>query len=364
MTDLLDKIKADPYNFICDFYEKMYIHIGHEVFSTLSLVIPSLILPAIPHSNARDIKSSINMLLICPPGNGKSGIAETFEKLAYNSFPFESITDAKLYEELSKKDFVSVTVGDVFKLFSDKTLAKTMENILGDEQKISRMTTRTDSTEKKIRACAFLAGTPNSLTSVISDGMLFRVSVCLVFHNPDEHEDIGEKIGNGTFEEKDGENAEDFIKDFYEELLRIQTDKHSSIDPISSYGVTSAQKSRIIEAWKPLVRGITRRTNLSFFRELHQGYRYMVAHAFLNIFNRKNDLGKLIIDDEDVTVAIKLMTNEIKIKEEILNCSTVVSEQKLKTTKDLSEYVDKAKRNKKQIKSTVSNIMGSLVKGL
>jgi hypothetical protein len=350
MYDLIEEIKKDPYNFICDFYERTYMHIGKEVFSILSLVIPSLILPAIPHRHARDIKASINMLLICPPGNGKSGIAETFEKLAYNAFPFESITDAKLYEVMSQKDYVSVIVGDVFKIFSDKILSKTMENILGDEQKISRMTKRTDSTEKKIRACAFLAGTPNSLTSVISDGMLFRTAVCLVFHNPDEHEDIGVKIGRGTFEEREGGDGEEAIREFYQELLRIQLNVHRNIDPIYKYGVSDAQRNRIIDAWKPLVRGITRKTNFSFFRELHQGYRYMIAHAFLNIFNRKNDNGILVIDDKDVEVAIKLMTNEIKVKEEILNCSSVVSEQRMKTTKDLSDYVDKAKKQNKSIK--------------
>jgi len=184
MTDLMERIRKDPYNFIKNYYEGIYMYMGREVFSTLALVIPSLILPSIPHEHAREIKPSINFLLIAPPGTAKSSIAETFSKLAYNSFPFESITDAKLYEVLSQKDFASVVVGDVFKIFSDKTLAKTMENILGDEQKISRMTKRTDSTEKKIKAVAFLAGTPNSLTSVISDGMLFRTAVCLVFHDP------------------------------------------------------------------------------------------------------------------------------------------------------------------------------------
>jgi len=60
---------------------------------------------------------------------------------------------------------------------------KTIENVLGEEQKISRMTKRTDSHEKKIKAVAFLSGTPNSLTSVISDGLIFRTSVFLLFHN-------------------------------------------------------------------------------------------------------------------------------------------------------------------------------------
>jgi intein/homing endonuclease len=291
----------------------------------------------------------------------KSSIAETFEKLAYNSFPFEYITDAKFYEVMSQKDFVSVVVGDVFKIFSDKMLNKTMENVLGDEQKISRMTKRTDSHEKKIKAVAFLAGTPNSLTTVISDGMIFRTAVCLIFHDPMEHEKIGEFVGNGAFNEHKGEDEEIAIEQFYKELLEIQLDRHPNISPIEGYVVKQEYKQQIIDTWKPLVKPITRRTKFSFFRELHQGFRYMVAHAFLNIYNREIKENKIVINQDDVNVAIELMKNELNTKFEVLSCSKVVSEEKMKTTKDLSEYVEKLKRNKINIKDTSTNIMGSLI---
>jgi hypothetical protein len=357
-------IKKDPYNFIRNYYEKVYMHMGKEVFSILSLVIPSLILPPIPHEQAREIKPSINFLLIAPPGTAKSSIAETFTKLSYNSFPFEYITDAKFYEVISQKDFVSVVVGDVFKIFSDKMLNKTMENVLGDEQKISRMTKRTDSYEKKIKAVAFLAGTPNSLTSVISDGIIFRTAVCLIFHDPMEHEKIGEFVGNGVFKDHKGDNEEIVIEQFYKELLEIQLSRHKDLDPVIGYIVKEEYKQRIIEAWKPLVKPITRKTKFSFFRELHQGFRYMVAHAFLNVFNRKTENGKIIIEEEDVDIAVELMTKELETKFEVLSCSKVVSEERMKTTKDLAEYVDRVKKNyNKPIKETSVNIMGSLIRG-
>jgi len=361
MTDLMERIRKDPYNFIRDYYEKIYMHMGKEVFSILSLVIPSLILPPIPHEHAREIKPSINFLLIAPPGTAKSSIAETFSKLAYNSFPFEYITDAKFYEVLSQKDFVSVVVGDVFKIFSDKMLNKTMENVLGDEQKISRMTKRTDSHEKKIKAVAFLAGTPNSLTTVISDGMIFRTAVCLIFHDPMEHERIGQFVGDGAFNEHKGEDEEVAIEQFYRELLEIQLDRHTNVSPVTGYIVKQEYKKRIIDEWKPLVKPITRRTKFSFFRELHQGFRYMVAHAFLNVYNREVKDGKIVITEEDVDIAVELMRNELQTKFEVLSCSKVVSEERMKTTKDLSEYVEKIKQNKVNIKETSVNIMGSLI---
>lgn len=364
MTDLLEQIKKDPYNFIRDYYEKIYMHMGREVFSILSLVIPSLILPPIPHEHAREIKSSINFLLIAPPGTAKSSIAETFSKLAYNSFPFEYITDSKFYEVISQKDFVSVVVGDVFKVFSDRMLNKTMENVLGDEQKISRMTKRTDSHEKKIKAVAFLSGTPESLTSVISEGMIFRTSVSLVFHDPFEHEKIGEFVGDGVFRDHKGKEEELAIEQFYGELFEIQQDKHGEIEPIEGYIVKEEFKKKLIDAWKPRVKSITRKTKFSFFRELHQGFRYMVAHAFLNVFNREIKKGRIVITEEDTDVAVELMVRELETKFEILSCSRVISEEKLKTTKDLAEYVDRVKRlnPKDKIKESSTNIIGSLLR--
>lgn len=358
--ELMEKIRSDPYNFIMDYYEKKYQHVGKEVFSILSLVIPSLILPPIPHEHAREIKTSINYLMIAPPGNSKSSIAETFSKLAYNSFPFESITDAKLYEVLSEKDFVSLVVGDVFKIFSDKVLNKTLENVLGDEQKISRMTKRTSSSERKIKAVAFLAGTPNSLTSVISDGIIFRTSVSLIFHNPEEHENIGEYVGNGAFTDCVDIEEEKAIEQFYKELLSIQCD-NENISPVKGYIVKTEFKKRIIDAWKPLVKPITRKTKFSFFRELHQGFRYLVSHAFLNIYNREVRDGKLVVNEEDVSVAIKLMEKELQTKFKILNSSNIVSEQKLKTITDLADYVDNLKKKNINLNKDTINILGSLI---
>lgn len=358
-----EEIYKDPYNFIRKYYESVYKDVGYDVFSTLALVIPSLILPAIPHKNAREIKPSINFLLIAPPGNCKSSIAETFEKLAYNSFPFESITDSKLYSELSKRDYVSLIVGDVYKIFSSAPLTKTMENVLGDEQKLSRFTQRTDAHEKKIRAVAFLAGTPNALNSVIQDGIIFRTAVHLLFHNPEEHERIGKFVTDGAFLEKEGNDIEQSIINYYHEILQIQTGEHTDFNQIKGYVVDPIFKDMIFKAWRPLVKPVTERTKFSFFRELHQAFRYMVAHAFLNIFNRKiQDKNLLVIDKRDVEVAIELMKKELNTKFEILSSSKVVSEERMKTTKDLAEFVEKCKNQNIPIKETAVNIMGSLIK--
>jgi intein/homing endonuclease len=293
----------------------------------------------------------------------KSSMCETFEKLAYNSFPFESITDSKLYSELSKRDFVSLVVGDVHKIFSNTALTKTMENVLGDEQKLSRFTQRTDAHEKKIRAVAFLAGTPNSLTSVIQDGIIFRTSVCLIFHDPEEHEEIGKFVTDGVFERKAGMEIEESIQKYYYELLQIQTNEHPDFKPIRGYVVDPEFKKMIFNAWRPLVKPVTERTKFSFFRELHQAFRYMVAHAFLNIFNREiRDREYLVIDKKDVEVAIDLMRKELKTKFEILSSNKVVSEEKLKTTKDLADFVRKCKNQKVDVSEKAVNIMGSLLR--
>lgn len=360
---MVDKdIRDAPYSYICDYYESVYKSAGRKVFSTLSLVIPSLLMPNISHSASRDIKSSINYLLIAPPGDGKSSLCETFSKLAYNSFPFESITDSKLYSVLSERDYVSLIVSDVFKIFSDKYLTKTMENVLGDEQKLSRFTQRTDSIEKKIKAVAFLAGTPNSLTSVISEGILFRTAVYLIFHDELEHEKIGEFIIDGAFEDKPKDNKELKIANYYQELFNIQLNQSKEFNRIVGYIVDKNFKREIINAWKPLVSPIVKRTKLSFFRELHQCMRYMCSHAFLSIFNREIIDNKLVIKEEDVKIAIELMKREIDTKHKILTCNSIVSEQKLRTTNELSEWVaDYEKKNRMKLGEDLKSIMNSLV---
>ncbi len=358
-----ERLVKDPYNYIRNYYESVYLDMGKKVFSILSLVIPSLILPDITHKNSRNIKSGINFLLIAPPGTAKSSLGETFAKLAYNSFPFESITDSKFYSIISQRDFVSLVIGDVFKVFSDKILTKTMENVLGDEQKISRLTQRTDDTEKKIKAVAFLAGTPNSLTSIIQEGILFRTSVCLVFHDEDEHEEIGEYISSGAFEKKETKGEEEKIMEYYQELLKIQTDRHTKIKPIKGYVFDKELREQLIKEWKPLVKPMVSRTKFAFFRELHQGMRYACSHCFLNIFNREIVDNKIVITQEDVDVAKKLMKNELETKYKILTCSRVVSEEKLKTVNDLSAWVNKYKtEHKKDVNKESLDIIGGLIK--
>jgi len=356
-------IRQSPYKYIRDYYESVYLDMGNRIFSILALVIPSLILPDIPHKNSRNIKSGINFLLIAPPGTAKSSLCETFEKLAYNSFPFESITDSKLYSILSQRDYVSLVVGDVFKVFSDKLLTKSMENVLGDEQKISRLTQRTGDTEKKIKAVAFLAGTPNALTSIIQEGILFRTAISLIFHDEDEHEEIGEYISDGAFEKKEVNGEEEKIIEYYQELLKIQTNKHADIKPITGYVFDKKLREQLINEWKPLVKPMVARTKFAFFRELHQGMRYACSHCFLNIFNREIIDDKIVITQEDVNVAKKLMKKELETKYKILTCSRVVSEEKLKTVNDLSSWVNKQKTKKKvNINKESMNIMGSLIK--
>lgn len=363
--ETLSELRTNPYNFIRNHYESVFKKTGHKVFSTLALSIPSLLLPDIPHKKSKPIKAGINFLLIIPPGGAKSAIASTFKRLSYSPFSFESITDSKLYEELSRKEKVSLIVGDVFKIFSNKDLVKTMENVLGDEQKLSRMTRNTSGEEKDIKAIAFLAGTPNSLTTVISDGMIFRMSVCLIFHNEQEHEEIGDYIGNGTFQEYDGDEVEEMIAQYYKTLEMVQRGVHPNIPKIVGYKVKPEFTKELTETWKPLVRATNRQTKFNFFRELHQGFRYLVAHAFLNIYNREvTKDGKLVITQDDVDAAKYLMKAEIMTKTRLLTCSRVVSDFKLKTVEDLTKYTQEVNAQyNKSIGKESQDIIANLLSG-
>ena len=57
----------------------------------------------------------------------------------------------------------------------------------------------------------------------------------------------------------------------------------------------------------------------------------MISHAFLSVFNRKIENGKLVVTKEDLNVALSLGAKNINIKKKIIKCDIFA-----KTMKDLA----------------------------
>ncbi len=332
-------IKDNPYKFICDHYEKRYLHMGRKVFSILSLLPVSLIIPDINTDKVGTIKSNLNVLVISPPGTAKSSIGDQFKKICYDPFPFEYISDSKLNSVLSSMSRVSLITTDIARIFSNNVLLKQLENITGDEKKLSRFTQLTNKEEKPIEAVAYLAGTPENLNSTITEGILFRVSPILIFHTEKEHTQILKYVNDSIGKVPNSNDDEEEIIEYYQKLLRIQDGENKDIEPIVGYIIDPKFNEEIIKVIEPLVSKPFKDTNFTFVRELHQCYRYLVSHAFLNIFNRKRENNMLIPNEEDLKIALKLSTREIKTKAKILTCNSIVSERKLRTITELKDWV-------------------------
>jgi len=341
------EIRKNPYKFICEWAESILPHTGKKVFEVLSLMPPSLILPDFPYGGM-DIRSNINCLLLAPSGAGKTTISEIFKDFAYNSLNLTSITSARLESEVKKYDYLTLIIGDLARVSRDINVMKVIEGLLGEEKKTSRMTMRSESMEKK-NMIGLLCGVPRDISVHFSSGNLFRTFPVIIFHSVEEHSDIGKKINEkigrdkGDVSEKEGD-----IKRYYSELLKIQTDLHPEISPIKGYVIPEEFKEKIYEKWNALTLRIHEESNMNFFRELHEYYRILVSHAFLNVFNREIDKGKLVVDEKDLEVALYLGMRNINVKKKIIKCDVFA-----KAIKDLaslrraleSEKIDEETKN-------------------
>ena len=362
-----ENIKKDPYNYICNYYESLLPFIGKKVFSILSLVPVSLIIPKIPRGKKK-IKQKINLLLLSSPGSGKSSIAEEFEKITYFPLSTKKITPARLYHEIKKRadGKLSLIIEDIAEIFSDDVLIKLLEGILGEEGSISRDTMRNikdEETKKKIDAIAYLSGTPENIAEKrIRDGLLMRTSPQIIFYSLEEHKKILDFVADsmGKIEKNITQNN---IKGFYRDLYKIQDGTHDSLSPIEGYIIPKEINDEVKLFIQPLVEPIFLRWGISNVRELEEMYRFMCAYSFLNIYNREIKENKLVITKEDLEVAKKLIKRELRTKNIILSCIERVDYYNIKTRQQLREWEEKVRRiEKKEIPQEAKFIMDGMVK--
>lgn len=364
MDKLIEEIKKDPYNYIRNYYEELYPHMGSRVMSVVSLLPVSLIIPKMVTPEGKKVPCRINYLLLSPPGTAKTSLSERFSKFTYDPFQFESITDAKLSSVLTYKKRVSVIVSDIARIFSNPILNKTIENITGEEGKISRMTMNTSEEESKVDCVAYLSGTPDNLNKTITDGMLFRTTTDIIWHTEKEHAEILTKINHGVGAGKSDsrEDKEEAICQYYRELLDIQEGEHEDLNRIIGYIIEKEYREMIATAIIPKLTQLFKKTNFEFPREMQQVYKYCFSHAFLNIFNRKIQDGNLIIERRDVDVAIGLSLRDISNKERVLTALMDVSTRKFRTLQDLKLWALQKKKENQPTNLTDYKLRETLLK--
>lgn len=364
--DYMKLIKLDPYNFIRDFYEELFPHMGKRVMSFLCLVPGSLLLPPFLDNNGKIINPRISVLLLSPPGTGKSSIADHFQKFTYDPFAAEYITDSKLNSVLMYKNRVTLIISDIARIFLNPIIVKQIENVIGEESKLSRFTQRTGEEESKIDAVAFFAGTLDNISRTIGEGIAFRVAPIVLFHTEKEHTEILKKVNRriGTGMSEDFIDKEQIIINFYKQLLNNQ-EQNSQADLNKIYGYMIPENFRIYveNHLIPLFNEPFRETEFEFIRELQQFYKYLVNHAFLNSYNRKIKDGKLYVAEEDLKIALSLSKTEIQVKKELLKSTYVISEKRIRTIKDLKLFVYNKLRDNEAITRREYEILKSMIKG-
>jgi len=344
-----EKIRKNPYKFICNWAESILPHTGKKIFEVLSLMPPSLILPDIPYEGM-DIRSNINCLFLATSGAGKTTITEMFKNLTYSPLAVTSITAARLESEIKKYDEFTLIVGDLARMSRDLNVMKVIEGILGEEKKTSRMTMRSESMEDE-NAIGLLCGIPSDISVHFSSGNLFRTFPLVLFHSQKQHSEIGDYINKNIGKENiEIKEKEDSIKKYYMELFKIQKDEHE-IKPIIGYIIPDDFKDKILKKWDTLTRKIHEESNMNFFRELHEYYRILISHAFLNIFNRKREDDKLVVTKEDLDIALTLGAKNINIKKKIIKCDIFA-----KTMKDLAS-LRRAIESDKEVDEETKNIL-------
>lgn len=362
--ELLD----NPYIYICNFYESIYLHMGRKCFSIMALMPPSLIMPKIK-GRKKFIKQKINFFLIAPPGTAKTSIAEEFEKITYTPLFVENITSARLHREIDTRNEMSLITSDVATSLEDEELVKFLEGAIGDEGTTSRATmhNRKEELRKKKEVIAFLSGTHENISNhKIKDGFLMRCSPLVIIHSNKQHEEILDFVNDSI-----GENSEEtdceHISDFYQLLYNIQKGKHPDIDPIKDFYFPKQIKEEIKDFIKPLVKPGFKEFGITAVRQVQEAYRFMASHAFLNIHKKyENGLLKdsiLTIDESDLKIAKFLIEREIDNIFVIVDSISELNKQGIRTYKQLREWTERKKmEEKKEIKREKMFIMRGLVK--
>ncbi len=348
MADLREQIKEDPYNFILNWIEKILPHTGKKAFKIIALMPPSLILPDIPYKSQK-IRSNINLLLLTSPGGGKSSIAKKLKFLTYAPVDVRSITPAKLESKIQSNPLFTLIVEDFATMSKDPICVKIIEGILGEEKRVQRSTMRKD-VDTETEGIGLICGVPTDLGEYLTGGLIFRLCSIIIFHSIEEHSNIGKKIINGIGTEEQIDEEEIAIKEYYEELLKIQTGD----EPITGYFIEDRFKKEIYETWDKLTKQIYKNTKapLNWFRTLHESFRCLIAHAFLNVHNRKVEDGILYPNEDDFKVALNLMKSDLKIKYKMISMDNFI--KNITSLKELSEIINSGEMTEEQKRITES----------
>lgn len=326
--ELSEEVIEDPYQTIMQWAEQRLLYTGAKVFSAVALQPVSLIMPDIKFLDS-EIRKNIHILLLSASGTGKTTISKMLHNITYNPFSMESVTSAFLEEALHERadEELTLIVGDVARIFKDMVLVKTIEGVTGMEKRVSRGTAR-KVRDFDVNLCFFGAGLPESLTSCIKYGLIQRMTPIIIAHTNNEKEEIISKIVNNIGKPTKNLIDSQKIINYYKALKYIQDGKHE-IKKIDGYVFPEEFRELINSAYSQIVSQKDYPRDAYQIREIHSAFRYLCAHTFLNLFNRKieEDNGRRLIvpTEEDMRVAISLFDQEMTMKYQIFALDKMIA---------------------------------------
>ncbi|MEK6882606.1 MAG: hypothetical protein AABY22_23495 [Nanoarchaeota archaeon] len=330
---LRKQIREDPYNFIMNWMDKNLLIVGKEAFKILALMPHSLFLPDIKFAST-DIRANINNLIIAHSGDGKSTLSKKFSQLCYNPIVRRSITTADLIDTASELKWVSLVIEDLSQTADEGyDTIKVIEGIIGDEKSINRSTMNKEYTGE-VKGIGFLGVTPHDLERFaheLESGLLSRCTLTLIKLTHNDRKKIEEfkhlRAGDSKYAEEI-RIIDEIVIDFYMELQMIQRGRHNEylidkygknhnkevIKPIISYEIDMKFKQEFFRKWTKILDNLMKQGQHISNRESQEYYRFLVSHAFLQVFNRDYKNGILIPNEEDHRIALDLTIQNLKYK--------------------------------------------------
>lgn len=338
-------ILKSPHEYICNYIEEIYPNVGKKVFDLLSIVPCSLILPPFI-TNSREVKSNISILLLAPSGTAKSSICREFTKVSYSPIEGRSFTPAALEDIIFEQKTLSLIIEDFSVLSSDEQIVKIIEGAIGEEGIIHRHTKR-KIIEEKVNVIGLLCGVPGDLSGRISSGISGRTVWIGIVLNEQEHSNIGKHISASIGKESNTYAKEQIVKNYYHLLHLIQLEQYDEdyyelieffnlekkkYPKVKSYDISETTRSNLYNLWDNDTKKYKPSTGSNWFREQYDGFRFLIAHSFLNYFNRQINSGRLITNNQDLIYASQMLKQTMRTKYDLLficeNMSRVIRTQK------------------------------------
>ncbi len=336
-NDLLN----NPYEYICNIYEKKYPHLGKKIFSVLCLSPVSLIIPKVKISNIKTTNRTLSILWLAPPATGKTTISRAIEKITINPICSHRITPARLIYEVKKVEgnLISLLISDIAVSFSDETFVKLVESIVEDGYAHwdTMQNKKDEGSKKKYKAFACLSGTPQTISNnKIRDGILGRCFPILLYLTEKQEKDILRKIAEG--EENGIDESIKKIEEFYKKLIEFK--ENNKIDGFEISEKIKLDLLKYIEDNKAL-NLIFKKWGIPRTRQFEDAYIILTSLSFLNIFNRKIVDNKICVEERDLKITKKLVNRGAIHSYRIYEAIEKIDWYKIKNERQLREYLTK-----------------------